>query len=106
MAFYGRSLRFLALTLPPACQLLHGSLWPHTHVLVVIAPVALCGETNRLCMRFYKGDTFKPVQVVDITCIKWVVGRVKDCSLWALIERDETGRLLEPIAETAEDLEE
>jgi len=66
-------------------------------ILAHIAPIQLEKATNRLRMPVYKGDKLGTPRIVDIACIQCVIGRVKDGTLWTVIDRGEMGRLLESL---------
>lgn len=64
-----------------------------TIILAAIATVKLTDE-NTLGMPYYKGDTLGPIEVIDVSRIQCIVGRMKDRGSWAIIERgDHTERM-------------
>jgi hypothetical protein len=97
--FYGRVLQFFFLTLPLTFPFPDGSQQPVVHVVALVVTISQCPEKNRLGIWYYRGDNLGPTEVVDISCIESLVGRVKDHDMWALAERNKpTGLVGEPKA--------
>ena len=93
--FYGRVTHFFALPLSPTCPYRIGTSAPETLLLAAIEPIKWEPETRSFPVRFYKGERSNTTQIIDVSCIRCSVGRIKDRGLWALIERGDIGHVLE-----------
>jgi hypothetical protein len=93
--FYGRVVQFYALPLASTCPYRIGTSAPETILLAAIETVNWEPETPSFPVRFYRGDRFNTTQIVDVSRIRSLVGRIKDRGLWALIERGDMGLVLD-----------
>ncbi|KAF8871341.1 hypothetical protein BD779DRAFT_1454138, partial [Infundibulicybe gibba] len=87
--YYGKVLHFVVLNLPPSCPFIQASPsyiagQPLSVVLAAITPIKPTSH-NELGMPSY--TELGPIEVVDASTIKCVVGRVKDRDTWTIIER-------------------
>lgn len=44
-------------------------------------------EENSLKMPFYTDGRVGPTEVIDVRCIDYLVGRIKDRGKWAVVDR-------------------
>ena len=101
--FYGRVSHFFALRLPPTCPYRIRTSAPEILLLAAVEPVNWEPETPSFPVRFYKGERFNTSQIIDVSCIQCLVGRIKDRGLCALIERGNMGQLLGFTGEESQD---
>lgn len=90
-AFYGHTLKFIELTLPADSsssantpEIEHNP--SQTILLAVVETVKLVAQ-NQLGFPYYNCNEAGTIEVIDISCIDCVVGRVKERGRWAIIER-------------------
>jgi hypothetical protein len=82
--FYGQLQHIFVVKMPAAPQLLAGIANPE---ILILASILTCDieEKNDLDMHYYK--THGRTEVVDITTVQCLVGRVKDRGSWTIIDR-------------------
>ena len=80
--FYGQLQHIFVVKNPGATQLLVGE--PE---ILILGAILTCDieEKNDLDMHYYKNHG--RTEVVDITTIQCLVGRVKDCGFWTIVDR-------------------
>lgn len=89
--FYGQVLKFVELTLP-VDSITSGNSPETEHnplqiiLLAVIETVKLVAK-NQLGIPYYRCNETRAIEVIDVSCIDCVVGRVKERGKWAIIER-------------------
>ena len=82
--FYGQLQHIFVVKRPSATQLLVGVTEPE---ILILGAILTCDieEKNDLDMHYYK--THGRTEVVDITTVQCLVGRVKDRGVWTIIDR-------------------
>jgi len=82
--FYGQLQHIFVVRLPAAIQRLLGDSNPE---ILILGAIFTCNieEKNDLDMHYYK--THGRTEVVDITTIQCLVGRIKDRGSWTIIDR-------------------
>ena len=80
--FYGQLQHIFVIKMPAARQL--GISQPE---ILILGTLLTCSieEHNNLDMHYYKAHG--RTEVVDITMVQCLVGHVKDCGSWAIIDR-------------------
>ncbi len=86
--FYGQLQRILAIDLKPIPTAVPSKTAPSTLVLGVIRTCTIEGDHSVLDIHFYKN--LGRVEVVDLTTIQCVVGRVRDRGRFGIIDRSGT----------------
>jgi hypothetical protein len=90
--FYGQLERVLVVHLKPSPAL---GLTTRATVFFAVVRNCVVEDTNSLGMPFYQ--VLGRLDVVDITCLQCLVGRVKDGARWAILDR--SGGLARALAE-------
>ncbi|THH18872.1 hypothetical protein EW146_g2190 [Bondarzewia mesenterica] len=82
--FYARLQHIFVIQLPANTDL--GFTTPETVILAALSPCKIDAEHGTLDIHYYSKEN-STLDIVDIQCIQCVVGRIKDGSRWAIIDR-------------------
>lgn len=82
--FYGQILKFIEL--PEIVAEYPNNLLPRKPIILAAIATFKPVAQNRLKFPYLNGSA-TGVEVIDVSCIECVVGRVKDRNRWAIIER-------------------
>lgn len=83
--FYGQLLRIIVVDVPAITAI---GAKPETLVLGIIRTCTLDGSHSKLDIHYYTKQG--ALEVVDITTVQCVVGRIEDRRRWAIIDRSGT----------------
>jgi hypothetical protein len=94
-AFFGQLLHILVVRLPPACELDRRDTALQSETTYILAAVHRCVVSARNSMDMPVYDKMGRIEVVDITSVQCLIGRVPVGTNWAIIDR--TGEIQQSV---------